>query len=230
MPSRTGTASQVNASAGNGSTTVTVPADCNLIVAFWAHWDGNSGTTLSSLTLNGVGFTIHNQLAEGAVTNENGVGVATIVSPATGSQTFAWTWSAGTARTEGGGIILVYVTGANTSDPVRSTDVNSTIAGNDCSVTFTTVSTDLVLAMAERYYPGFSDPSVLDGTVFINDWILNANYYDASQVTAGASSTTINMTNENYSCMAAIALKEASAATKARPFRRSPLLFMPRRF
>lgn len=210
MPAvRTGTPSQVDASGGNGSTSVTVPTDATAVVAFWAHWDGNAGSILSSLTLDSVAFTIHEQLAEGAVSNENGVGVATLVSPATGSRTLAWTWSAGGARSEGGEIILVYVKGVNLADPVRDTALDAAEATDNVSVTLTTQSTDLVLAFGERFTGG--NPA-LDGTVFINNATLNSHVYDVSQVTAGASSTTIAMTNESWSCMAGIALKEAAAA------------------
>src|SRR5688500_11017318 len=135
MASRTGTASEINASAGDGSTSVTVPADANCVVAFWSHWDGNAGTTLSGLTLNGAAFTIQSQLAEGATTNCHGGGVATLVNPATGSQTAAWTWSAGGARTEGGKITLVWVTDANPTDTVRDVGTNHNTSTNNVAVT-----------------------------------------------------------------------------------------------
>jgi hypothetical protein len=215
MPAtRTGTASQVNASSGNGSTTVTVPSDATAVVAFWAHWDGNANSTLSSLTLNGVSFAIQSQLAEGHVSDHSGCGVATLVNPATGSQTFAWTWSAGGARSEGGWIVLVYIKGCDTTSLVRSSGLNTNTEGADVSVTITTQSTDLVLAAAQRYNTGGANP-ILDGTVFIDNASVNSHLYDVSTVTAGASSTTVAMTGEYYSSIAAIAIREA--VSTARP-------------
>lgn len=204
MATRTGTPSQVNASAGNGSTSVTVPAAANLVVAFWSHWDENAGSSLATLTLNGVGFTIASQLAEGATNNESGVGVARLASPATGSQTLAWTWSAGGARTEGGEIVLVYVQDGNISDPVRAGSTDANTGAGDVTVTVGSVTTDLVLAFAGSTSP--TAPAI-NGTVFINDATLNGQIYDVSEVTAGASSTVVTMTGENNSAMAAISLK-----------------------
>ena len=209
-PSRTGTPSQANASAGNGSTSVTVPADANCVVAFWSHWDDNAGSTISSLTINSVAFSIASQIAEGTPANAPGVGVARLINPATGSQTFAWTWSGGAARTQGGKIVLVYVKDANTSDPVRAAATDTDINANNVTVNLATETTDLLLAMAMS--ADLVNP-VLDGTVFINDAVLNNQTTDVSEVTPSASSTTITMTGEQFSCMAAISLKESGLSS-----------------
>ena len=95
-PTRTGTASQLDGSAGNGSTSVTVPAGCNYVVAFWVFWDNISNSNLSSLTLGGSAFTIYRQNDD--VAGASCVGVAGLVSPATGTQTAAWTWSSNQAK------------------------------------------------------------------------------------------------------------------------------------
>lgn len=208
MPSRTGTASQVDASGGNGSTTVTVPAGANLAVAMWAHYDNGTNSTLSTLTLNGVGFTIPTQIAVNAAGGLTGTGVAYIENPATGSQTLAWTWSNGTARLEGGWIAVTYVADANIGDAVRDSDATAQSGSNNTTLTLTTDSTDLVLAAAQS----FDTNPALDGTVYINNVTVNSEVYDASEVTAGSGSTTINMTNEAFSSMAAIALKAVAGA------------------
>jgi hypothetical protein len=206
-PSRTGTASQVDASGGNGSTSVTVPADATAVVAFWAHWDNDGGSTLSALTLGGAGFSIRAQVSEdGGIV---GTGVATLESPSTGSQTCAWTWSAGGARAEGGWIVLVYVKDANIGDVYRAADVDQQAATNNVEVTIASALTDLVLAAAQSFN---ADTPAISGTVFINNAALNSELYDLSEVTAGASTTTVTMTGENYSSMAVISLKESAAA------------------
>jgi len=210
-PSRTGTASQVNASGGDGSTSVTVPADCTAVVAQWSHFDGNGGTTLSGLTLNGVSFfPAEVQIAEGAVTNEAGHGIAVLLNPATGSQTLAWTWSAGAGRTEGGWIVLTYVKDVNLADPVRASAVDAQISTDNCSVTLATETTDLLLAGCQSF--NTSTPG-LDGTVYINNAALNSHVYDASEVTPQAGTTTVQMTGDDYSSMGAISLKASADPT-----------------
>lgn len=202
---RTGTASQVDASAGNGNTTVTVPVGCNLATAMWAHFDNGTDSTLATLTLNGVGFTISSQIAVNNAGGLSGAGVAFIENPATGSQTLAWTWSNGSARLEGGWIAVTYVADANVGvgDAVRDSDSTAQSGSNNTALTLTTETTDLVLAAAQS----FSANPALDGTVYINNVTVASEVYDASEVTAGAGSTTINMTGEAFSSMTAIALK-----------------------
>lgn len=207
MATRTGTPSQVNASAGNGSTSVTVPAGANGAIAFWAHWDGDGGSTLATLTLGGNAFTARSQIAEGFVGGESGVGVASLASlPAAGSQTLAWTWSAGAARSEGGEIVVVWIADMNVSDPFRDAKTDSGTGSGNVTVTVTTDVSDLLIAFAQRFAGG--NPA-LDGTVFIDNATVNSETYDVSEVTPGAGSTVINMTGEDYSSMAAISLKSA---------------------
>jgi hypothetical protein len=184
-----------------------VPADCTVIVAFWAHFDGNNNTTLSGLTLNGASFTTQAELAEGATTDESGVGVAVLANPATGSQTLAWTWSAGGARSEGGEIVLVYVTGADTVSPAHNAAVDARIGSTAPSVTVDSTTTDLVLGFVQSFS---GSPPLLTGTVFINNGTVNSEVYDVAQEVAGAASTTFNVTNVDYASMAAISIRVAS--------------------
>lgn len=210
-PSRTGTPAQIDASGGNGSTSVTVPADCNGIVAMWSHWDGNGGSSLSSLTLNGVSFTEHAELAEGATTDESGVGVATLMSPATGSQTVAWTWSGGGARSEGGEIVLVFYKDCNTSDPVRAASVNAAVDVNaaDTSVG-STASTDLVVGFYQ-VFDGAGTAAISGVTAFINNATLNSHLYDVGDASGLTGTVTIgNIGTDYYSAAAAISLKEST--------------------
>lgn len=203
-PVRTGTAITVDASAGDGSTSITVPADCTLVVAFWAHWDGDNDSTLSGLTLNSAGFT-RSQLADLSANDEIGVGVGYLESPSTGSQTLAWTWSAGGARTEGGEIVVVYVKDHNAGDPVRDTDHDAASGNTNVSVVLTTASTDLVLGFGTSYSGG----ATLTATIFHTD-TLNSHLFDVTDATAGASTTTIQVTNGVYPSVAGISLKEST--------------------
>src|SRR5688572_21115966 len=156
---RTGTAAQLDAGGGDGSTTATVPADCNVVVAFWQHYQDSPGTQdLATLTLNGVGFTIRAQDPSDQLTPVHGIGVATLVSPATGSQTVAWTWNNNAARTEGGNIVLVWVKDGNTVDPFRDADSTNNTDTNNVELTIDSADTDLVLAMATG--AGATNPAI----------------------------------------------------------------------
>ena len=212
-PTRTGTAAQIDASAGNGSTSATVPADCNAVVAFWSHWDNNGGSTLSGLTLNGVSFfPADSQLAEGATTNENGVGVATLMNPATGTQTVAWTWSAGGAREEGGELVLVFYKDANTSDPVRAAGTNAAATTGEAAVGLaSTETTDAVVGFVENFYDGGTQPTITGVTAFINNTVVNLNSYDVGDTTGVSGTVTISNSSRDYTSTAAISLKESVA-------------------
>jgi hypothetical protein len=183
-----------------------VPADAECAVAFWTHFDDN-GSTLATLTLGGNSFfatAFDFQLSViDAATAEPGGGVAFLDDiPGTGTQTLAWTWSNGGARTEGGGIFVVWVKGQDATTPVRDLDANQGQSSDTTNVTIDSNATDLVLAMgmATGVDPG------LNGTVFINSAVINSEDYDLSQITAGASSTTAQNTSHNYSVTAAISL------------------------
>ena len=208
-PSRTGFA-ELDASGGNLSASATVPAGTNLVVAFWSHWDGNAGSSVSSITINGVAMTIQSQLAEGA--DEPGVGVATLVSPATGPQTHALTWSAGGARTEGGEVVFVYYQDGNTSDPVRASGTNAATVTNEAAVGLAnTETTDRVVGFVQNFQDGNDPAPVITGvTAFINNTTLNLHEYDVGDTTGVSGTVTVSNSDRYYTATAAISLKESA--------------------
>lgn len=202
MAARTGTASDISIAGGDGSTSVTVPAGATAVVAFWGHWDGGAGSTLATLTLNGVGFTFEpGQVTETGTTT--GTGCATLVSPATGTQTVAWTFSGGGARSDGGRLFLVYVNAVDTGSLVRDSAIAST-DGADLSVIVDSTTTDLVLSFCVNW----AAPA-LSGTVFINNSTSISLTFDVAEQTAGASTTTTTMTGESYPGMASVSLRNS---------------------
>lgn len=209
MPTRTGTPSQVDGSGGDGSTSVTVPADATGAVAMWTHFDNGTVSGLNMPTLGGNAFTQIVQIQESASPNFGGGGIAYLFNlPGTGSQTFAWTWTAGGARNTGGLIVVVWLKDVNTSDPYRAGAAEANTATTSVSATISTATDDLVLAMG----CSFTQNPALDGTVFIDDSSLNSYISDVSEVTPSAGSTTVNMTNENYSVIMAASFKAAAIA------------------
>jgi len=216
MAARTGTASQVNASAGSGSTSVTVPADCTAAVAFWSHFNTLGASTLSTLTLGGNAFTTRSEIAcKTPASDTTGTGVATLTAlPGTGTQTLAWGWSDSDARDEGGGLFLVYVKDVDTSDIYRDAKTLNQAGTSTISFSLTTITTDLVLGMGQSF--SGTNPN-LTATVFIDNASFNSELYDVSEITAGASSTTVQITSGDYPTIAGISLKTAPVAPDALP-------------
>jgi hypothetical protein len=205
---RTGTASEVDASAGNSSTSVTVPADATKAIAFWTHFSAN-GSTLATLTLGGNSFfagTADIQLGViDAGTAEPGGGVALLDTlPGTGTQTLAWTWSNGGARAEGGGIFVVWIKSGGGTITARDFDVNQGQGSDVTSITIDSNTGDLVVAMGMATG---SNPNP-NGTIFVNSTIVNGEDYDLTEITAGASSTTVSQGAYNYSVTAGMSLFE----------------------
>jgi hypothetical protein len=212
-PTRTGTASTVDISGGDGSDTITVPGDANLAVAYFSHHDGSAESTLASLELNSVAFTIVRQNAEGNFQDNTGGGIAVLANPSTGSQTIEWAFSAGGARTNGGALYVVYVKDADLSDIYRDVVLCAVSAAEPCAVNVVSLEDDLGLAFATT-----NGTPVLDGTVFIDDDVINNRTTDASEITLSDGTTGINMTGENYPHMAAIVIrKSGTAASAAKP-------------
>src|SRR5690606_20162741 len=143
----------------------------------------------------------------------NGVGVAVLLNPSTGTQTLEWAWSDGEARPEGGALVLVYIQDANTADPVRDAAVNgATYADEDVWVTIDTEPDDLVLGFASSVNFEGSDPYIPDISLspFIDNALINHYMFDVGEdVSPSSPSTTVDMAGVHYSTIAAISLKAA---------------------
>jgi hypothetical protein len=213
MASRTGTASQVDASAASGSTSVTVPANATCAVAFWAAFNNLGPSTLSTLTLGGNAFTTRSEIATKVpVADRTGTGVATLTNlPGTGTQTLAWAWSDADARDEGGGLVVVWVKDVNIAVLVRDSDVQNASTSTIPSVTIDSIATDLVMAMAQRF--GDPDPIINAPTVFVNNMNVNSEGYDVGEYVGGPSSTTCTLAAPDYSTIAAISLASLVTVT-----------------
>lgn len=203
MGARVGTASEVNGQAGNGSTSVTVPAGTTAAVAMWVFYRGISGEQVTSLSLGGSGMTVQAQEATPGDLSTYCVGVATLVNPPTGTQTFAWNYTTNDGREEGGKFIITYVNGIDTTNLVRAAGTDSNINATNTFVTLSTETTDLLLAAC---CSATTSTPVLDGANYIDDSVLQLLRYDACEVTPIATSTTVNMTGEDFSSMVAISL------------------------
>ena len=195
--------------ADSGTQAITVPAAADLAVAHYHYWEGAETAGAPAFDINSVGFTSSAHVDSTA--DVVAVGSQRLANPATGAQTFAWNWGgAGGARSEGGNIIVAFYEDSDTADPIRATDSDRATGGNGVSATVTSVLSDEVMASCQRFTGG--NPAI-DGTTFVNNSTVNSEVYDASDVTAGASSTTVNMTNENYSSIIADSIRDVPAGT-----------------
>ena len=214
-PSRTGF-NLLDASAGNLSTSATVPTDTNLVVASWAHWDGSAGSTVSSLSINGVAFTIISQVGDNVLATDSvGVGIAVLVNPAIGSQTHALNWSAGGARDEGGWVAFVYYEDGNTSDPYRVAGIDADNSYNSSSVTLNgIVSTDRVVGFTQNYIFG-GTPNINSLGTSITSGSFNSEAYSVEEDTGLSGNITFTATNAYYQSLVVIALKESTGSTQS---------------
>ena len=127
---------------------------------------------------------------------------------APGTQTFAWAWSDGVARGEGGGIFLVWVKDVNTADIFRDADVASD-GRRHRGLRDHRLDHDRPRAVAGASVraTAFSTADI----IFINDVAVNSEHYDIGEYTAGASSTTCGLSAYDYSTVAGISLKDGAA-------------------
>jgi len=212
-PSRTGSVVEVDASAGNGNASVTVPGDAGLVVAFFEFWRSNDGEVLTGLTLDGNSFIIASMLPVEYDTSKSCVGVAWLENPSIGVQDLAWTYTTDNARGDGGIITLVYVKDVNPGDPVRaastahgeSADTDPYI-GVDVSVQVVSKSSDLLLAFAQAKQPGLS-LDVQGGELILDDEQFGGTgRWDLGIVKPSDGDTVVTMTGEFSSSMAAVCL------------------------
>lgn len=211
VASRTGTAVQIDASGATSGTSssFTVPANCTLIIAQWHYWDSNSNVAMSSLSIDGDAFTLDVNVADTG--NVAGRGTASLQNPSTGTQTLAWNWGSGGARAEGGKIILTFITGNASVNPIRDTDSAGATSTTSVAATVDSETTDIIIASCQSFSSG--GPPAIDGTVYINNASLNDEVYDASEVAGSATSTTVNMTGESSSSIVAVSIKESAVVS-----------------
>lgn len=141
---------EVDASGASGGTTFTMPT-ADAILALYCHYDGDISSTMSSLQIDSVAMTSVIQLGDGVNGSHAGTGAYFLDSaPASGTRDIDWVWSAGGARANGGGIILICLD----EEAGTISVLDSAVAGHASNVLSGTVdseTTDLVAAMHSAY-------------------------------------------------------------------------------
>jgi hypothetical protein len=214
MPTRLGQ-QVIDGSAASGAVQVTVPAGTTLVVAFWSHWHETTASTMSVLALGGEDLDVIIESSARIPTGDHsGVGIAALENPPSGSQQLEWAWSGGGARTEGGEIVLIYFSGTHPETPVRAgAAIMTGTFANDVSVDIPSEQGDTILAFGQRFSTGLLSVQVAGVTVtpFLEDVVNSHSFQLVEAPASSGSTTTVSLTDEWFSSVAALALPAAPA-------------------
>ena len=180
-PSLVGSISVVESTSGNSSANVTVPSGATLAIISYHKWHYSDGAP-SALSLGG--SSVLSELVNQSVnTSYEQTGVYYQVNPSSGTQTLAWTFADDPLT--GCRFYIVYLSGTDTSSPIRGSGV-TTGSGGAATPPFSSDTSDLCLAAA-------SGGNVLTLTNGGQDEEVNGSYnscYAGIASKAGVSSTT----------------------------------------
>ena len=223
--SRTGSVTNIQNSADNGSQSVTVPSDATLAVLTIEGYN-SSRTKISgftSLTLGGNTMTLRVSQVDGG-TDGDQCGIFTLTNPPTGSQTLSWNWGGSTSWADGGQINVAYYKGVNTSNPIGSTGGGTANpAGTSASAntpasagTLTASSGDAITAVA--YYSGGGTGNFSwSGVSSVNNLAYNSSggsYAETFPSGNTAVSASMNV-SANFVTISAAVIKAATAGNSA---------------
>jgi hypothetical protein len=203
------------AALGNGSATITVPADVDHIVfAFGGFDNGVDAQNIASMTVAGNAVTFHERKNEVSATSADYIGFASYESPAAGAQTLAWTYNTNGAIEFGGAIYCLYVQDGNVGDFLRDAETQNEL-GVTTEVTVTSAINDLVIAYAKNNSgdSGMQGNDIGPISTLVNE-IFNSTTYQIETFAPGASTTHIE-TNEGVGFWysgGALALKGSSGS------------------
>jgi hypothetical protein len=125
--SRTGTFTEVDSSVQSSSISITIPADAEILVVLVEGYALSSAIFgANSMTINGLAMT--RAIFYDADSNVHGTAIYYRVSPPTGSQTLAWSWS--NALTLGAIMACVCYKGIDTASPIVDAKANHVNASN----------------------------------------------------------------------------------------------------
>lgn len=209
---------------GTISQSVTIPANATfLLIAFMGY--RSAGLTFTSISLAGTAITnVAHSFNSGG--NYQNVVVYRMASPATGSQTFAATWS---GADEGGHVIIIPCSGVATSSPVRDSDATgvdgASWADGIGTLSLDSQSGDLAVSFVNTYANVIdvnrSGQTVIvaTSTAYNNDQAAAA--YEAA---TGASISAEAYTSSGYATMVTIVLAQASGGGEPENTDRTPTI------
>ncbi len=206
----------LDAGAGDGSGSCTIPSGATLAVIASAAWDsGGTGTPLANVSVDGQNDTTVISQDIGAL-DETATYLGWAKNFTTGAgKTVAWTWTNNETISEGGRIYISFWSGADLTTPFADADFARGQSLTAVQVAGLTTPVDSVVVTQIMSYSGTPEmsadgapsiTSVLDDDAYQSQ-ISDIDYFARTQATH-----TIDMTNENYSVVIAVALAIAVAA------------------
>ena len=197
----------VDASAGDGNFNITAPtADACLALSY--HYDGDVGDTLASLSYGGTAMTSVISLGDGANGSHSGCDAFFLEGVGNGTQNIAWTWGNGSARTNGGAIILFFVDQVSGTISVLDSAVDGH-SSNQLTTTVDSSTTDLVVSLSASYDAGVAVDAF--GTLRTADPIEigPVGLFGRGYTGAGSAvSTTVDQTGESFGSIVTVSLTE----------------------
>lgn len=206
--SRTGSITDIHTSNNTGSQSVSVPADAELMVVGLAGAiDSGSIFGTASISIGGA--------AASLILDAYGDGVWESalfyrVSPATGSQTFAWDFAGSGSVTYGAHILIAFYKGINTTTPIKANGGEASGDGSFTTGSLSATTGDMAVALCSKY-GGFGD-STWSGVTEISTDFNNNCYYSWGEGTP-SSNVTITATvtdGSNYGAVCGIVIAQAA--------------------
>lgn len=208
----------INASAGDGSTSITIPSGATLAVITSTCWDsGGAATPLANVVIDGQNDTGVIALDVGA-SDENSVYLSWAKNFSTGaSKTVSWTYTVNAAIDEGAGLFITFWSGTDLTNPFADYDSARATGTTGVQVAGLTTPANSVVQTMVQAFGGTPEmqadgaPTINavyndDGTGVASTHAVDIDYFARTQATH-----TIDMTGENYSVIIAVALAEAAA-------------------
>lgn len=208
-------ATTLTLSAASGSTSVTVPSGTTLAVVVWNGY-ALAGLNVSSMTLNSVARTNVAAASHAGDADTYGNGIEYWISPASGSQTFAWTWNNTPLSGEGPCAQILFFSGSDTSSPIRAGNFDnsgSTGGGSSATINVTSNSTDYVLGFCASWHNTIDCAGTGQTNLTAAFTTNSRSGRCGSETSPGASSTTFDAPTADDADISAISIKVASAGT-----------------
>lgn len=211
---------KVDATGGNVSTSITVPAGSTFALVKLTYWDNNEGNLVSSCSLDSQSATEIIDIADSG--DIAGRYMSWIKGFGTGSQTFALNYGGGGARSEGGMIYVEFYSGVDTTTPIVDSAHTGAVNFGALSIDLTSNDTGEYFSIhAQRYVADSNAPNIVFDTggteteVYTNELDNNQRVATSYGTYSSSGTKTTTMDNEYYSSLMGVVLAEASAASGA---------------
>lgn len=213
----------LGSSATPGAQNITVPADAEGVVIFWAWWKTSPDYGLSSMSSNFSGTFTNGEIS--GTSNDNALGISYADVTSTGSKTITPVWTE--APNEQGPLFIVAFVKGIAASWVRDVDYDDAgSSSGNASVILDSSTDDLVIGFDFR--SAVTAPGNPTGWTSLqtqeNIAVISARVRSADS--PGASTTTVDSENEIWSGVSGISIIAAAAAAALTPSRIHPMRFL----